>query len=62
MKHIAYLMLDEALGEYDVETKIGLIQMLPRETPPSMKRYPLSKLAELFDELASRLASPGAPN
>jgi hypothetical protein len=29
LKQIGYLMLDDALGEYDVETKIGLIQMLP---------------------------------
>ena len=62
MKHIAYLMLDEALGEYDVETKIGLIQMLPRESPASTKRYPLSELPELFDELRSQLAKPGTPN
>ncbi len=29
LKQIGYLLLDEALGEYDVETRLGLIKMLP---------------------------------
>ncbi len=62
LKQIAYLMLDEALGEYDVETKIGVIQMLPRESPPTTRRYPFSELPSLFDQLASTLASPPIAN
>lgn len=62
MKHIAYLMLDEALGEYDVETKIGGIQMLPGASHLSAERYPLAELPARFDELASRLMHTGAPN
>jgi len=62
MKHIAYLMLDEALGEYDVETKVGLIQMLPSNSHPTAERYPLAELAARFDELASSLVHTGAPN
>src|SRR5262249_2027676 len=29
LKQIGYLLLDETLGEYDVETRLGLIKMLP---------------------------------
>jgi len=28
-KQIGYLLLDESLGEFDVETSVGMIQMLP---------------------------------
>lgn len=55
IKQIGYLMLDEALGEYDVETKVGLIQMLPPESPRRLRRYGLSELPSLFDELVSRV-------
>jgi hypothetical protein len=58
LKQIVYLMLDEALGEFDVETKVGLIEMLPSKSPDTANRYPLCELATLFDELASRLANP----
>jgi hypothetical protein len=62
IKQIVYLMLDEALGEYDVETKIGLIQMLPPESPTTPKRYPLSELPARFDELSARLTKPVSTN
>jgi hypothetical protein len=62
LKQIGYLMLDDALGEYDVETKIGLIQMLPPEAPRTYRRYPFSELPSLFDQLASQLAGPLKPN
>jgi hypothetical protein len=55
LKQIAYLMLDEALGEYDVETKIGLIQMLAPESPRTTQRYPFTELASLFDRLEATL-------
>lgn len=61
-KQIAYLMLDDALGEYDVETKVGLIKMLPPEAPRTARRYPFSELPSLFDQLASTLATPSLPN
>lgn len=54
-KQIGYLLLDEALGEYDVETRLGLIEMLPRETPSEGKRYQFLDLPVLFDQLVSRL-------
>lgn len=53
---IAYLLLDNALGEYDVETKLGLIQILAPSSPSSAKRYSLPELPSLFDQLVSSLS------
>jgi hypothetical protein len=55
LKMVGYLLLDEALGEFDVETRLGLIKMLPPETQTEGKRYPLPQLPDLFDKLVSRL-------
>jgi len=55
LKQIGYLLLDEALGEYDVETRLGLIKMLSPETRTTEDRYSLPELPALFDELVSRL-------
>ncbi|HEX7961092.1 MAG TPA: hypothetical protein VF493_14300 [Terriglobales bacterium] len=55
LAQIAYLMLDEALGEYDVETRLGLIEVLSPETPTDEKRYPLTELPERFDALVAKL-------
>lgn len=55
LKQIGYLLLDEALGEHDVESRLGLIKMFSPETPTKGKRYPLANLPALFDELISRL-------
>lgn len=46
---IGYLLLDEALGEFDVKTKVGPIQFFPSDFQPEVKRYPLSQLPEMFD-------------
>jgi hypothetical protein len=54
-KQIGYLLLDEALGEYDVESRLGLIKMLSTDSKTDTKRYPLAKLAAQFDELVSQL-------
>jgi hypothetical protein len=56
-KQIGYLLLDEALGEFDVETRLGLIEMLaPRDSVAiEADRYPLSELPHLFDGLVARL-------
>lgn len=47
----AFLLLDEALGEFDVETKVGFIEFmpLPQAIPPNT--VPLSDLARAFDLL-----------
>lgn len=54
-KQIGYLLLDETLGEYDVETRLGLIKMFKPETPTNGRRYPLSDLANRFDQLIASL-------
>jgi len=55
LRQIGYLLLDEALGEYDVETKLGLIKILAPETSAQGNRYPLSQLPASFDRLVARL-------
>jgi hypothetical protein len=55
LKVIGYLLLDEALGEYDVETRLGLVEMLSPDTHTSGERYPLTELPRLFDQLLARL-------
>jgi hypothetical protein len=45
---IAYLMLDQALGEYDVETKVGFIQV-KASVPNATKTYSLAQLPKEFD-------------
>jgi len=60
-KQIGYLLLDEALGEYDVETRLGLIKMLSPDTHTEGDRYPLDRLPALFDQLVSRLEGCSGP-
>src|SRR5262249_48884850 len=56
---IGYLFLDEALGEYDVELKLGLIKMFPPEAETPGPRYPLRELPGHFDEVYENLRSEG---
>lgn len=58
LKQIGYLMLDDALGEYDVEARVSLIQFLPHDASKTEKRYPLSELPALFDRLVAQLDGP----
>jgi hypothetical protein len=44
-----YLMLDQALGEYDVETKVGFIELEAASTRSASVKQPFSSLAESFD-------------
>jgi len=60
LKQIGYLMLDEALGEYDVETRVSLIQFLPPDSPRTERRYPLPELPSMFDRLVAQLDGPQA--
>ncbi len=55
LKQIGYLLLDESLGEYDVESRLGLIKMMPTEARISGERYPFADLPALFDELVAHL-------
>jgi hypothetical protein len=52
---IGYLMLDQALGEYDVETKVGRIELFSSHARSGTARYPLSELPEMFDAQFARL-------
>jgi hypothetical protein len=54
-KQIGYLLLDEALGEYDVETRLGLIKMLSPDTRTVGDRHPFAELPTLFDQLVSQV-------
>jgi hypothetical protein len=56
---IGYLFLDEALGEYDVEMKLGMIKMFARDADTPGPRYPLLELPEHFDEVYSKLRAEG---
>jgi hypothetical protein len=54
--YISYLMLDTALGEYDVETKVGYIEREKAPANPEQQRLkPLRVLAEEFDALYSTI-------
>ena len=55
LKQIGYLLLDEALGEYDVETRLGLIEFLSPDARTDGERFPLIELAPLFDRLVARI-------
>ena len=55
LKQIGYLLLDETLGEYDVESRLGLIKMLPPDARTNGDRYSLAELPRLFDQLVTRL-------
>lgn len=44
-----FLMLDEALGEYDVTMKVGAIRFLAFEERRDIDRFPLTELAARFD-------------
>jgi hypothetical protein len=48
MKNIGYLLLDEALGEYDVETRVGTIEF--RIGRPKQKIPNIQELAAEFDK------------
>ncbi len=61
LRQIGYLLLDEALGEFDVESKLGMIKMLSPEKTTSNVRYPLCELASRFDALHSILNSTHKP-
>ena len=57
IKQIGYLLLDDALGEYDVENRIGLVEMFPSEIETDDEQYPLSELPQRFDKLMRQLES-----
>jgi hypothetical protein len=56
MKTIAYLLLDESLGEYDVESQLGLIAMHSLDANTDGDRHPFASLPRHFDELVESLS------
>ena len=54
-KQIAYLFLDEALGEFDVETKVRFLKFLPTDEPEEFARSPFRELPATFDHLYMEL-------
>jgi hypothetical protein len=55
-RSIGYLLLDQALGEYDVETAVGPIEMVATPSEAKPERFPLRELPRMFDELLERIA------
>lgn len=47
---ITFLMLDQALGEYDVETKVGFIQTKPFSAASELEKKPFKEVAKIFDD------------
>jgi len=47
--NIGYLLLDEALGEYDMETKVGFIEFHGRDSKQYEDSRPIGELAKSFD-------------
>ena len=48
--NIGYLLLDEALGEYDMETRVGFIEFHGHESKQYSNAKSLATLAENFDD------------
>ncbi len=51
---LAFLFLDQALGEYDVETRVGVVDVRPVSEAPSSAQ-PFRTLAEKFEALIPRI-------
>jgi hypothetical protein len=49
-KGIAFLMLDQALGEYDVETKVGFIEVKPFSAESVLEKKPIKDVTKVFDD------------
>jgi hypothetical protein len=49
-RQIGYLFLDEALGEYEVEMKVGFIEFQARDSRHFKNALPLVELPAQFDE------------
>ena len=47
---IGYLLLDESIGEYDVETKVGFIEFSSNKSKYFENSFPLIELSSRFDE------------
>jgi hypothetical protein len=50
----AFLMLDAVIGEHDMETKVGFIEIKPFEQKSQYKRHSLADLPQMFDAFMAR--------
>ena len=50
----AFLFLDRALGEHDVETKVGIVELKPLGAEVPKDAVPLADLGEAFDAFLTR--------
>ena len=53
--NIGYLFLDQAIGEYEVETRVGVIELFDRSSKYFSSARPLTELGEYFDEVVANL-------
>ena len=53
---VVYLMLDQALGEYDVETKVGFIEFKSNLAASNLAKQSFSALAPTFDKLVKSIS------
>jgi hypothetical protein len=51
----AYLFLDQTLGEYDMATKVGYVEVAPFEDTNTISKRPLHELPRAFDQLSHLL-------
>ena len=61
---ITFLMLDQALGEYDVETKVGFIATKPFSAHSDLEKKPIKEVTKVFDDFwkyQERNTNPVAP-
>ncbi len=52
--HIGFLLLDQALGEYDVATKVGFIEFTSNSSKFYERAFEFKKLTEHFDNYYKR--------
>ncbi|NUN70702.1 MAG: hypothetical protein HUU02_13450 [Bacteroidetes bacterium] len=53
---IGFLLLDESLGEFDVEMLVGAIEFLPASSSSHLPKYPLCELPKRFDAMVKRIS------
>lgn len=53
--NISYLYLDQAIGEFNVETRVGVIEVFDRSSKYFASARPIEELGEHFDEVLLNL-------
>jgi hypothetical protein len=48
-KNAVFIMLDSALGEYNVETMVGFIEFMPLTNPDAQGLLPFEKINDVFN-------------